>query len=495
MFKPGHRIVCKNTITLLFVLLFTFPAIRGQDKTQYLLHEIPQTISLNPAISYECKNYIQLPVISQLQASYRNNGFSYSQAFEGGRGITRDSVIIDVEGLSRAMVNRNHLRLGARTDILGFGFAYYDWYFSMSVSNRSAFRVSFNRDIIDARDGNWDLRTNLPREININGTGIHLLNYTEFAFGASYLLYPGLSIGVRPKYLVGSSHLQTRRSDIKLLTSESPIELTGIADILVRGSLPVTVEVDDEGIVTGIESNIDSFRDLPGFLFAWNHGFALDAGLIYEYSDKITLSASMLDLGFIHWRKNVNVISQQEDFVFQGIDLNNYIQTGTDTDFLQALEDSIASSFRLSGSEDPYVAMLPLRMFAGVDYQWNKQINLGAVAEGEIISGRFYPTLTITAISRPTEWFSASISYSLMDRGFSNLGFGLVMGSRLFQFYFITDNIPINYVRELESGILFPYSARTMNMRFGLNIIFGCKDDRDSRNRGTRWRKSCPAYN
>lgn len=492
---PGGKRAGRKTVLAYLLFLFVFSMAHGQDKSQYLLHEIPQTISLNPAISYDCKNYIQLPILSHLQGFYRNNGFSYKQAFESGRGITRDSVIVDVEGLSRALVNRNHLRLGFRTDLLGFGFAWYDWYFSMSISNRSAFRISFNRDIIDARDGNWDLRTNLPREININGTGIHLLNYTELAFGASYMVYPGFFIGIRPKYLLGSAHLQTRKSNISLVTSESPIELTGVADLLIRGSLPVTVNADNEGIVREVESNINDIGDLPDFLFSWNHGFSLDAGVIYEYTDNITLSASIVDFGFIHWRKNINVISQQEDFIFQGVDLNNYLQTGTDTDFLQALEDSISSSFRLSNSKDPYIAMLPLRLFAGVEYKWNKQINLGAVAEGEILSGRFYPTLTFTAISRPTEWISASLSYSLMDRGFTNLGFGLVLGNRPVQFYFITDNIPVNYVRELESGVLWPYSARTMNMRFGLNIIFGCNDNRKSQSRARKWRKSCPAYN
>lgn len=488
------RVISPGKLLLSLVLILSSQPSRGQDKTQYLLHEIPQTIALNPAVAYSCKRYIELPVISQLQGYYRNNGFSYKQAFDGGRGITKDSVIVDIDGLAKALVNRNHLRMGGRVNILGFGYDYRDWYFSFNVSNKSALRLSFNRDIIDARDGNWDLREDIPREININGTGLHFLNYTEFAFGASYLLYPGLRIGARAKYLIGSSHLQTRRSDISLITSESPIELTGYSDLLVRGSLPVTLNVDADGYVTGIESNLNSIDDLPGFLLAWNHGFAVDAGIIYDYSEKIQLSASLVDFGFIRWRKNINVITQQEDFVFQGVDLNNYLQTGNDVDFLGALEDSISSNFRLTGTTDPYFAMLPVRAFAAIDYKWNKQISLGAVAEGEILSGRLYPSLTLTAISRPVEWFSASLSYSLMDRWFTNLGFGIVLGNKSQQFYFVTDNIPINYVRELESGLLWPFSARTMNLRFGINIIFGCKQERDLRRRGIFWRKSCPAY-
>lgn len=495
----------KIAYLLILVQIVYYPVITGQDKTQYLLHEIPQTISLNPAVRYKCKNFIELPVISQVQTYYRNNGFSYDQAFDGGTGNTGDSIRLNLNGLSDALLSRNHLRIGAKVNLMGFGFANGDWYYSFNVSNTSAFRLSFTRDLIDARDGNWDISANLPREINIKGSGIHLINYTEFAFGVSYSLMPGFSVGVRPKYLIGSAHLQTRRSDIRLVTTESPITLTGYSDFLIRGSLPVTLIEDSEGLVTGIESNLNSPADLSSFLLAWNHGFALDAGVIYEYSNRLTLSASIVDLGFIRWRNNTSGIQQQEDFVFEGIDLNNYMQTGTDIDFLQALRDSINDNFRPTGSEESYSAMIPFRTFAAIEYKWNDAVNLGAILETEVLSGRLNPSLTFTAVSRPIDWLTASLSYSIMDRGFSNLGFGLVMGNRLLQLYLVTDNIPFSYVRELESGIILPYRARTMNARVGINVLFGCNKDHFPRirsrgvlqkyYRSMKWKKSCPTYN
>jgi hypothetical protein len=501
-----HRIIVlfKATILVIAVNMLYYSTLHGQDKTQYLLHEIPQTISLNPAVYYECKKYIELPILSQIQFYYRNNGFSYNQAFEGGTGTSMDSVRLDIDGLSDALVNRNHLRLGEKVNLLGFGFAYQGGFYSFNISNRSAFRISFNRDLIDARDGNWDINSNLPREININGSGIHFINFTEVAFGASYSLYPGFSVGIRPKYLIGSAHLQTRRSDISLVTSQSPITLTGFSDFLIRGSLPITLIENSDGLVTDVESNLNSLADLPAFLFTWNHGFAIDAGVIYEYSRRLTLSASIVDLGFVRWRKNTSAILQQEDFIFEGVDLNNYLQTGTDIDIIQALRDSISNNFRLTGSEESYTAMIPFRSFAAVDYEWSEAIHLGAIVEAEVLSGRLYPSLTLTAISRPTDWLTASLSYSIMDRGFTNFGFGLAMGNRNLQLYFVTDNIPLNYVRELESGVLWPYRARTMNARIGLNVTFGCRDERYPRTgskgilqkyyRSMKWRKSCPTY-
>jgi hypothetical protein len=480
-------------LRLVIISLLLFQGIYAQDKTQYLLFEIPQSVSLNPAITYKCGNYIELPVLSQSQFYYRNSGFSHRQIFDGGQGVSGDTTRLDLDGLAKSLGNRNHIRLGAKMNLLGMGFEYEDWFFSFNVNNRSNLRFSFNRDIIDIRDGNWDFTNDLPREININGTGLHILNFTEFAIGAGYMIYPGLSAGVRIKYLLGSAHLQTRHSDIRILTSESPIRITGISDLLVRGSLPVSLIEGNDGYVTGVDNQLNSFADLMAFVFNWNHGMGLDAGVIYEYSSDLTLSASILDLGFIHWRKNISVVSQEEEFVFEGIDFNTYLQTSTDTDFFQALEDSVYSSFQLSGSNDPYVAMTPFRLMAAADYQWKEKIRLGAVLEGEILSSRIYPSLTLTAIARPYDNLTASLSYSLMDRGFNSFGFGLVLGNRPLQLYVVTDNIPLRYVSETDFGLLWPYSARTMNLRVGLNIIFGCKDN-EAHRKGIKWRKSCPAY-
>ncbi|MFW5821318.1 MAG: hypothetical protein ACOCWA_08510, partial [Bacteroidota bacterium] len=61
------------------------------------MHEIPQSLSLNPAITYPCKNYIELPVISAVQTYYRNSGFSHKQAFDGNQGTSGDTTRLDLD--------------------------------------------------------------------------------------------------------------------------------------------------------------------------------------------------------------------------------------------------------------------------------------------------------------------------------------------------------------------------------------------------------------
>jgi len=490
-------------IVLILILLFLVPAgffknianqLYSQHKALYLMNEVPNSLELNPAIQFDCQTFVQLPLISGAGFYYRNNGFSFNQAFNTNTGINADSLQLDLDGLSEALGPRNHIREGAALKLLGFGFSYENWFFSAGISNRSSSRISFNRDVVNARDGNWDLSSNTPRDIRIDGTGLHLINFTEVALRASRELFPGFSAGIAVKYLAGSAYLQTRRSNIALITRESPLEVMAVSNLLVRSSFPLDVQFNDQGYISNVTSGIQSLSDLPPLLFSWNHGFAMDAGVVFSYSEKLSFSASIIDIGFIRWRKNINVLSQDEEFMFEGVDLDNILQQDQDSDLLQALSDSIQSSFRLQESSDAYIAFIPARVFASTRYQLNSRLTLGAVIEGEFLSRRFYPSVSFQAIARPTEWLTASLNYSLMDRSFSTLGFSLVAGTGPLQFFLVSDHIPLSYVRESQSGLLIPYRSRTLNFQLGFNLLFNCEADRKAQSRRLRWNKSCPAY-
>ena len=59
---------------------------------------------------------------------------------------------------------------------------------------------------------------------------------------------------------------------------------------------------------------------------------------------------------------------------------------------------------------------------------------------------------------------SASISYSIMNGSYNNIGFGLVLGGAPFQIYIISDN---------ASAALWGHQTTSVNFRFGLNVAFG----------------------
>lgn len=68
-----------------------------------------------------------------------------------------------------------------------------------------------------------------------------------------------------------------------------------------------------------------------------------------------------------------------------------------------------------------------------------------------------------------------------MNNTYDNLGMGFGIKSGPLQFYLVSDYIPVtfNQIRFEDNGdetiIPIPASLRLINLRFGLNWMFGCK--------------------
>jgi hypothetical protein len=85
----------------------------------------------------------------------------------------------------------------------------------------------------------------------------------------------------------------------------------------------------------------------------------------------------------------------------------------------------------------------------------------------EMLNGASHPSATVSY----NKWFfnalSASVSYSMVNRSYMNLGFGMALNMGAFQMYAITDNFYC---------LFYPERSRTVNVHFGFNFIFGYKE-------------------
>jgi ethanolamine ammonia-lyase large subunit len=49
-----------------------------QSNTFYLMHAVPQSNLLNPAVQIQCKYFIGIPVLSSIHLNYSNTAFTYN---------------------------------------------------------------------------------------------------------------------------------------------------------------------------------------------------------------------------------------------------------------------------------------------------------------------------------------------------------------------------------------------------------------------------------
>jgi len=495
---PGSCIRYHNI--LLFILaLFAGMEVQAQNNTLYFMHAVPQSIHTNPAISYQCRTYIELPVLSTIRYSYANTGFGYHDAIHYGAGSNADSLIIDLDNLEKKLKKRNYLRNDVTVNLLGAGFQLLDdYYVHFNISSSSETRLGYPGDLVALKDGNWDLAAGESRDIDLSGLGANGSNYLQMAAGISTELFSGLYVGVTLKYLKGAANISSQRTDLTLETEGDSMRIRANTDYSVRTSFPMQVSYDPQGFVSDVDIS-NSFSNILGDYFLnKNHGGAIDLGVIYEYNDQLSLAASLIDLGAIHWASNVQQFDANAEVEFAGFDLRSYAATGGSTDFLEALIDSIAETFQFETTVKPYWSTLSPKLYVGATYQVYPKIQVSALTRTEFFDRRPHFALTLAGMYSPLPFLHGTLSYSMMNNRYDHLGFGLVMGGKGTQFYIVSDHIPIRWVRDTGTGALWPYNARTMNIRLGVNLVFGCEDRErgvSGKRPGSRSRgKYCPAY-
>ena len=487
-------------VMLLMYILINLSVASAQNNTLYLIHSIPQANQLNPAIMHPCRFYLSLPVISSIRENTRNTGFGFHDAVNTGTGANSDTYYLDLDNLDKKLRRMNYSLANSDVDLFGFGFNIKEWYLTFGISNHASMQFSYPHDIVSLKDGNWDVTGMTAIPLNLNRLGINSTAWNSIGFSASRELFEGLRAGARIKYLNGMANVNTRNSQIELNTTEDPITLDTKVDYKVNSSIPVTLGYSSNGLVSSINFEPATQNLISNYIFNGNRGLALDGGIIYDLDETTQVTASFTDLGFIWWRNNVNNFTGDGEFVFRGIDLDQYFNDPNQGDLLQALQDSLLNSFHATSSSSGYVTMLPFNLYGGITCELIPNLKAGAMTWIEVNGMHVRPSLTLSLNATPFKAFAASLSYTIMNNKLNQIGAGLAFGNKGAQFYILTDNIPVRFIKDVSTSLIYPYNARMLSLRFGLNFFFKCDDNEKElgmakrRFPGSKMKDDCPAY-
>lgn len=417
----------------------------------YLMHNVPESNMLNPAVRTPCKWYIGMPILSSTHINYSNNVFSYNE-------------IIDAQGQADVdkLVNQSHWRnyfgIELHTQFLAIGYNHPKISMVFSINEKSNIPVTLPKDALELV---WNGNTQFEGETaSLHGTGLYLNHYREYAFSVSKELNGGGYWGVRAKLLFGKLNVSTRSTDIEVTTNENTFDLDFDGDLLIHSSLPLIAEAEDNVLTRFEYDESVGIQDI--LLNSNNPGFAIDLGVIYPYSDKLELSVSLLDLGFIRWRSNLNTFTGSGAFTYEGA-LTSTIPTD---DYLNDLLDELMESFEFEVAPKEYTTFLPSIVMAGANYRISSSLQAGLIGRMQFYRSKTIPSLTLQTQYSPFNSLQIMASYSLQYYDYKQIGLGLVFGRSPIQFYAITDNLV---------GMIWPLTTQSVNLRFGFNIILGCK--------------------
>lgn len=446
----SHRIIIR-----LFLLFGALPVFGQQNHNLFFLHQVPESNLLNPAVPISCKWYLGIPVLSSVHVNYANSSFAFKQIFQKNSDNFYNA---DTDALIKRTHRRNFIGTEAHIQLAALGYRTGDYSFMFTVTEKNNIPFTYPGDVILlALGGNTQFE---GQNAGFRGTGVYFNHYREYALSLSKYTGNNFYIGARAKLLFGKLNIAPRDTDISLYTDDTGFILNFKGNLLAHSSLPLLIDTSN-GIIENISYD-ESISPMQLALNRQNPGFGLDFGLIYPINEKVEFSASVIDLGFIRWRSNLNTISGSGNFQYDG-PLGDSIDS---EDYYSDLLNTFMDSLEVETSSQKYTSVLPARLIAGATYQYTENLKVGLKGEALLYRSKILPSLSLNALYNPVGNIHLLASYTLQYNSLSNFGLGFVIGRDPVQFYILSDNVP---------GTIWPLSGRNINLRLGLNMNFGCK--------------------
>ena len=319
------------------------------------------------------------------------------------------------------------------------------------------------------RNSNYDIS---GQQLNINA-------YTEIGLGLSRQINSRLTVGARVKALLGIGNMELKLNRVAMSAnlpsdqqinqwssesywnSMSPSQAAQAAQELkdkfnnYHANLTVGAELKSsfKGLELQEEEGKDYVTDFDfdsGKLGIAGYGFGIDLGASYKILDNLTVSASVLDLGFISWSKSsTKIASANPDPIdIKGSTYANMVDPNNPNTVMNAVNqlqndaqgymDRVTNGdvldydmlqLEVSDAKESRKSRLASTLVLGAEYGFfNNKLAVGVLSTTRFVQPDALTELTFSANYRPKSWFNVALSYSAIQSAGKSFGLGLKLG-------------------------------------------------------------------
>jgi hypothetical protein len=289
--------------------------------------------------------------------------------------------------------------------------------------------------------------------------------YLEYGLGYNRSINEKLTIGGRLKVLSGIANIHTSRSEMKLWTNPVTydINLSGGYGINSSNTFYFSDSINQENRTSALIQSPFSFKNL---------GLGIDLGATYKLTEKIELNASIVDLGYITWKNNIqNYSSKEIDYTFKGVDINAVLFDSVNV--AKGLQDTLQNIFKNQSNNSTYRTSLYTRFYVSGRYQLNKMVSANVIVCNQLLESHNRMSLAIGTNIKLKNWLAMNVNYAAFGGSYGNIGLGFVMKGGPLQVYFASDNI-LNAFNMSKS--------KNMHYAFGINIALKNKKEANGSN-------------
>ena len=458
----------RNIVAAFLVIVCTQTSVAQTALSSYFMDGMLYNSKLNPAMKAE-RGYFSLLLGNTSLGTKGNVGISNFLYPRGENELaTFMSGSVGTEEFLSGMPD--YTRLGFKLDetLMAAGFRLFGGYFSLGLSLHSSATMSLPKGFFEfAKKGFQE------NSYSFSGLNVNTMNYAAATVGYSHNLFQGFRFGVNAKYLVGIGHADLFVDKLNVEMNEQHWMIESHARMQAALFCETEVMVDENGVVNGADLALE-LDDLMNI--RTSNGFAVDLGFVYdmdEFVPGLTLSASVIDLGYINWKYMITGQSTDAKVEFDGfgeVDYND-VENVVTAEMEQLIDDaSKMVEFNYGGIKEMKTA-LNATMYLGAEYNmpFYRPLSVG-VLYGQCFSpfdcSKWYEARGYVNLS-PVKWFELSVNYGYGTYGttlgwvlnFHPAGINLFVGSD----YMITRVTP-QYI---------PIDNMNAHVTLGLNLALG----------------------
>lgn len=361
--------------------------------------------------------------------------------------------------------NLNNINLGSQINVLMFGLRMNKTYasFGLQINNQQQFSIPKDFAALGYYGNTNEL---FGKEIRFDNLRVNTTSYAAVHAGLSHQFNNRLTIGIRGKYLIGLFDAQINRSNGYIKTDSGNLNV-----------YKLTAKLDYELQAAGIDriiyyqnmapnATVNSFIN-PIYKDAVGRGFAFDLGIDYKINKKMSVSASILDIGGINWNQ-AKIYSKNFNFEFEGF-------TNPDFDSIAKitgqLVDSLQELARPLETNISYRRNLINKYYVGFNYQLTNSTAFDFVGYGEKQADKFNTGFSLNLSQRIWHILELRAGVTKFGEFKPAVGAGIAVHLGPLTIYGNTDQL-FNNINYTTSNII--------SNRVGLNLNIGCLYDNDN---------------
>lgn len=405
---------------------------------------------MNPAFGNE-QNYVSIPMLGNISVSMQGN-FGYQDVImnnpmygqqAGAKKMTSfmNPYISAADGLSGFSKGNNRVVGDMNFTILSAGFKAFGGYNTIELNEKTSFGVSVPYELFEFAKNTGN------KSYEIGDINARVRSYAELAFGHSRKINDKLQLGAKLKFLFGVGNADITMENVRAdLSGANQWTVTGKANaqVSMKGFQYKTktseYNIKENGTYDKVNDVDVDGAGLSGF------GVGIDLGGAYKVNDNLTVSAALLDLGFISWSNNMQAVNRSESFQFNGFhDMAVKSESGaTIDDQGDNYGDQIADfiNLRNNGDQGGRTTALAATFNAGADYvlPCYDKLSIGLLSSTRINGSFSWTEGRLSANWKPLKWLDGGINFAV-NSFTASMGYVLNIHPKGYNFFVGMDHI------------------------------------------------------